>query len=264
MEKKTSANRQLALTKIWQLYQKAAATTASIRTGYVIDHVRDEMAPWFFRRRPESVAEHSYKFAVLWGAAMLYFPEIYSKSYTTNMFMKLFFSLLHDFPEGDPRGPGDVPDNGCPEHDDAKGFERQSMSEMLGLLPEATAKTLLCDYDAFESYAALDDGDLVMQACKLFDKLEAVFSLLYDENCGIRGYIDSAPGYPNEIDFERADYLGVRNTTDVWAFGLRKLMKQKKVNGELETLVMDLLKTAFTDVRKKIPYCLTADLDLCT
>lgn len=265
-----------ALESMWLLYQRAAKITATRRSGYDIDHVRQSVSDEDFKRRSESVAEHSYKFALLWVLALIYFQNILVPNCNMMCYVNMFglidllkkeitsilLALLHDVPEGDERGSGDVPDTGSQEHDEAKVLEDQIINELFELLPLSTGYALKEDYQAFEDYMPVNGGPLIL-ACKLFDKLEALFSLLFDEKRGMTGWIDGAEGVDNERDFMRAKYLGTDNPTDVWTFGLRKLMAAKQVPADLQRLLLDLLETAFVDTRGEVPYCLTADLELC-
>lgn len=269
------------LLNTWRPYKIVAKTTCAKRSGYDIDNVREPISDYLFRERSESVSEHSHKFAHLWGTVLANFPKVvfdperFDEYLVTRLEVEalssisLFFTLIHDSPEGDERGPGDVPDNGCSEHDGAKLFERIAMSELLSLYPDEFSNGLMEFYELFEAYGLDENNECngmmaeVAQLCKLCDKLEAIYSLLRDETRHLKGYIGRTEKYDNAIDFARAKYLGTSNPTDVWAFGLRKLMKQYKVLPRFEDLIIKLMLAAFADVRHEIPYCMNAALDGC-
>ena len=278
-----STEEWVKLLNIWLIYLTIADTTCAERTGYLIDGVRKPISEYLFKERSESVSEHSHKFGVLWGAILATFPDIvFAGAVKANAdpplaqldcevlsSVSLLFTLIHDAPEGDPKGPGDVPDNGCDEHGTAKLFERASMSKLLNLFPGYYKGGLMNFYDLFESYGLYSNGKCsgltaqIAQICKLCDKLEAIYSLLRDERRFLWGHIGRTEEYDNAVDFKRAAYLKVNNPTDVWMFGLRKLMAEYHVEPRFEQLIMRLAMVAFIDTRKEIPYCMTADLDGC-
>lgn len=275
------ARRVQSISNTLAIYHMARKIEDTQRSGTVIDNVREPMTDWMFRERPESVAEHSYKFSTLWAIAQVQFSEdIYgvdladlgsnhpwhsSLNQLRQMYLDLLFSLFHDVAEGDENGPGDVPHNGCEEHELVKPQEAAYFTNMASLFPAPIAAEMITRYDGFETYGAHgeDSEQSAMQASKFFDKLEAVFTTLNDTTRFHRGYIGRTEKYDNAVDFKRAKYLGTNNPADNWMFGLRKILREERASDVIMNLILELAYAEMIKYRKTIPYCLTADLDGC-
>lgn len=119
--------------RIWRGYKTIAKTAYVLRSGFSLIGLtnpldQSESVSGMFRRRNESILEHSAKVVYLAIAMMSHFPGFFGSNklefedYPSELWATITVALLHDVGE---IATGDIPDDGNPLHDTKDEIERE-------------------------------------------------------------------------------------------------------------------------------------------
>lgn len=235
---------------IWQGYKTISQASCVLRSGFplvgLVDGAEDSgSVASTFRRRNESILEHSAKVAYLASAFVSHFPNFFGadyllcEDYPSEIWAAITTALLHDIGEV---ATGDIPDDGNPLHDAKDIIEKEFFDSQM-----APAFSLDDFLTVKQTYASFQDRDTTMgQALYCLDKIEAILTLLWLEQYEEYGIITAKP-LPTEQDRGFMFLTGTPCATDCWAAHTKVLFR--KMSPQVVHHVYALLRIAVEDVR---------------
>lgn len=202
--------------RVWAGYKFYARGSSVIRKGFentgVAIHADDSLdyAATFYRRS-ESDLEHQAKTAWLALVFMANLPWYFGgeRYYTVpiDIWLRYNISLTHDSGEVEI---GDIMDDGNPDHKTKDKAELEAFQKILIAYPEIYRQEAIGLFKAFQKKNTREG-----MAIAALDKLDAIFTNLYLEKCGLRGSIYDKP-HPTELDIYYAEKYGSDAPADVW------------------------------------------------
>ena len=206
---------------------------------------QSESVSGMFRRRNESILEHSAKVVYLASAMMSHFPGFFGSNklefedYPSELWVTITAALLHDVGE---IATGDIPDDGNPLHDTKDEIEREffngQMAPAYSLEDYSLIRRMFTSFQNHDTPAG--------QALHCLDKIEAILMLLWLEQYEAYGEITAKP-LPTEQDRGFMFLTGTPCATDCWAAHTKTLIDDYP--SRITNHIYALLRAAVLDVR---------------
>lgn len=242
--------------RVWRSYKLFMSLTFTARKGVELVGLTEATSTPVdvaetFRRRGESVLEHSARVALLVSLFASNFPQFFGslREVVAGLTWEQLTvtALCHDIGEV---VLGDIPDDGRPEHAAKANIEYQVFQDLIYAFTASDAERmarLFVDIDDPTTHAAM--------GIKGLDKLEANLSQLYLEQYEAYGLITDKPAI-SASDRHFMRITGTPSSTDGWA--AHTLSITDAYPPEIADPIRMLLDVAVRDVRgEPFPWCST-------